>query len=35
MSPSLDVHGERAIVDAAIAGDEAALAELYNLYFPR
>ena len=35
MSPSLDVHGERAIVDAAITGDEAALAELYNLYFPR
>ena len=35
MSPSLDVHGERAVVDAAIAGDEAALAELYNLYFPR
>ena len=35
MSPSLDVHGERAIVDAAIGGDEAALAELYNLYFPR
>ena len=35
MSPSLDVHGERAIVDAAIAGDEAALAELYSLYFPR
>jgi RNA polymerase sigma-70 factor (ECF subfamily) len=35
VSPSLDVHGERAVVDAAIAGDEAALAELYNLYFPR
>lgn len=35
MSPSQDVHGERAIIDAAIAGDEAALAELYNLYFPR
>jgi len=35
VSPSLDVHGERAIVDAAIVGDEAALAELYNLYFPR
>ncbi len=35
MSPSLDVHGERAVVDAAIAGDESALAELYNLYFPR
>ena len=35
MSPSLDVQGERAIVDAAIAGDEAALSELYSLYFPR
>ena len=35
MSPSQDVHGERAIIDAAIVGDEAALAELYNLYFPR
>ncbi|MCH6556380.1 MAG: sigma-70 family RNA polymerase sigma factor [Chloroflexi bacterium] len=35
MSPSQDVHGERAIIDAAIGGDEAALAELYNLYFPR
>ena len=35
MSPSLDVQGERAIVDAARAGDEAALAELYSLYFPR
>ena len=35
MSPNLDAHGERAIVDAAKAGDEAALAELYSLYFPR
>ena len=35
MSPNLDAHGERAIVDAAKTGDEAALAELYNLYFPR
>ena len=35
MSPSADAHGERALVDAARAGDEAALAELYNLYFPR
>jgi RNA polymerase sigma-70 factor (ECF subfamily) len=35
MSPKADAHGERAIVDAARAGDEAALAELYNLYFPR
>ncbi len=35
MSPSVDAHGERAIVDAARAGDEGALAELYNLYYPR
>lgn len=35
MSPDLDAHGERALVDAAKAGDEAALAELYSLYFPR
>ncbi len=35
MSPSADALGERAIVDAARAGDEAALAELYKLYFPR
>lgn len=35
MSPNLDAHGERALVDAAKAGDEAALAELYSLYFPR
>ncbi len=35
MSPKVDAHDERAIVDAARAGDEAALAELYNLYFPR
>jgi RNA polymerase sigma-70 factor (ECF subfamily) len=35
VSPNLDAHGERAIVDAAKAGDEAALAELYSLYFPR
>ena len=35
MSPSVDARGERDIVDAAKAGDEAALAELYNLYFPR
>jgi RNA polymerase sigma-70 factor (ECF subfamily) len=35
VSPSADAHGERALVDAARAGDEAALAELYNLYFPR
>lgn len=35
MSPSGDAHVERPLVDAARAGDEAALAELYNLYFPR
>ncbi len=35
MSPNADAQDERAIVDAARAGDEAALAELYNLYFPR
>jgi RNA polymerase sigma-70 factor (ECF subfamily) len=35
VSPNLDAHGERAVVDAAKAGDEAALAELYSLYFPR
>ncbi len=35
MSPSADVYSERAVVDAAKAGDEAALSELYKLYFPR
>ncbi len=35
MSPSVDAHGERLMVDAARAGDEAALSELYTLYFPR
>jgi RNA polymerase sigma-70 factor (ECF subfamily) len=35
VSPSVDARGERDIVDAAKAGDETALAELYNLYFPR
>jgi len=35
VSPSADAHGDRPLVDAARAGDEAALAELYNLYFPR
>ncbi len=35
MSPSADVDGERAVVDAAKTGDEAALTELYKLYFPR
>lgn len=35
MSPNSDAHGERQIVDAARAGDERALSELYTLYFPR
>ena len=35
MSPSEDAHGERLLVDAARAGSEAALSELYTLYFPR
>ncbi len=36
MSPNSDAHGgERQIVDAAKNGSEAALSELYTLYFPR
>ena len=35
MSPSEDAHGERLLVDVARTGDEAALSELYRLYFPR
>ncbi|HEU4760523.1 MAG TPA: sigma-70 family RNA polymerase sigma factor [Dehalococcoidia bacterium] len=35
MSPSGDAHGDRPLVDAARAGNEAALSELYSLYFPR
>jgi RNA polymerase sigma-70 factor (ECF subfamily) len=35
VSPSWEAGGERATVDAARTGDESALAELYNLYFPR
>ena len=35
MSPNSDAYGERLMVDAARAGDEAALSELYTLYFPR
>jgi RNA polymerase sigma-70 factor (ECF subfamily) len=35
VSPNSDAHGERLIVDAAKAGDQAALSELYTLYFPR
>ena len=35
MSPSNNAHGERLMVDAARAGDQGALSELYTLYFPR
>lgn len=35
MSPNGDAQAERLIVDAAIAGSESALSELYLLYFPR
>jgi len=35
VSPSEDAHGERLLVDVARTGDEAALSELYRLYFPR
>ena len=35
MSPNSNAQGERLIVDAAKAGDESALSELYTLYFPR
>lgn len=35
MSPNSEAHGERLIVDAARAGSDAALSELYSLYFPR
>lgn len=35
MGPSVNAQGDRPLVDAARAGDESALAELYNLYFPR
>ncbi len=35
MSPSSNALEERSIVDAARAGDQAALSELYTLYFPR
>ena len=33
--PSLEGQGERLLVDAARVGDERAIAELYNTYFPR
>jgi RNA polymerase sigma-70 factor (ECF subfamily) len=35
VSPNSNAQGERLIVDAARAGDQAALSELYTLYFPR
>ncbi len=35
MRPDGGAHAERPLVDAAREGDEAALSELYNLYFPR
>lgn len=35
MSPNSDARAERLVVDAAKAGDEAALSELYQTYFPR
>ena len=35
MSPNSDAHGERLMVDAARSGSDAALSELYTLYFPR
>ena len=35
MSPSSDAHDERLLVDVARTGDEAALSELYTIYFPR
>jgi RNA polymerase sigma-70 factor (ECF subfamily) len=35
VSPNSNALEERSIVDAARAGDQAALSELYTLYFPR
>jgi RNA polymerase sigma-70 factor (ECF subfamily) len=35
VSPNSEAHGERLLVDAARAGDERALSELYQSYFPR
>ena len=35
MSPNSEAQAERRLVDAAKAGDEAALSELYQSYFPR
>ena len=33
--PGSEARSERPLVDAARAGDERAIAELYNVYFPR
>ena len=35
MSPNSDAQAERLLVDAAKAGDQAALSELYQTFFPR
>jgi RNA polymerase sigma-70 factor (ECF subfamily) len=35
VSPNGDAQGERLVVDLAKTGDEAALSELYQTYFPR
>jgi len=35
VSPNSSASGERLMVDAARAGNEAAMSELYTLYFPR
>ncbi len=35
MSPNSDAQAERLLVDAAKAGDQVALSELYRTYFPR
>ncbi len=35
MSPNSDAPSERLMVDAAKTGDQAALSELYTLYFPK
>jgi RNA polymerase sigma-70 factor (ECF subfamily) len=35
VSPNSDAQGERLLVDAAKTGDERALSELYQAYFPR
>jgi len=35
VSPNVDAHNERLVVDRARTGDESALSELYLTYFPR